>query len=516
MDNGVLGESPIPAPSGSLENTDLTTRVASGAAWSAIARLCLQLLYLASVAVVARRLDPKAYGLMNMTQIALGLVALFRDIGIGSAVIQKREIDNGLLSSLSWIASGLGCAAMLVCFLAAPLIALFYKQPLVSPMLRVLSLSFAITSVTTVHEAMLNRGMAFRKLAIVEIGAAALSLVVAIAFAYSGHGVWSLVAASLTTSAASSIGLFVAYRWLPAFHFSWSDVRSVTGYGMNLSGFNLFNYFSRNADNVLVGRFLGAGPLGFYQFAYTVMLYPVQNVAQLLGRVLFPAFSEIQHDLPRFRSAYVRSSAIIAVVSFPLMAGVAAVAKPFVEVWVGPRWLPVAALITILAPVGMLQALGTTTGQVYMATGRTDLMFRWGVFVSPVTILSFVIGLQWGVRGVAICYAIATILVLYPLFRIPLRLIELPLAELWRAIRFRSTHDVRCRVFYSILPCWARASSDTPDLRTNRRRKLRFVSLVRRSRISKRAESDADRFVAEPLSERGWLFIRVNFARALA
>lgn len=413
----------------------LTTRVASGAAWSAVARVCLQLLYFVNVAVLARKLSPEAYGLMNMTQIAIGLVSLFRDIGIGSAVIQKREIDNSFLSSLSWVATGLGCMATLACCALAPLIAAFYHQPMVTSMLRVLALSFAISSLTTVHESMLNRQMAFRKLALIEIGAAFLSLIVAIAFAYSGQGVWSLVAASLTTSVVSSIGLLLAYRWIPAFRFSWKHVRSVTSFGMNLSGFNLFNYFARNADNVLIGKYLGTAPLGFYQFAYTIMLYPVQNVAQLLGRVLFPAFSEIQHDRARFCRAYVRSCAIIALISFPLLAGVAAVAKPFVLVWMGSKWLPVATLIAILAPVGIFQAVGTTAGQIYMATGRTDLMFRWGLFASPVTVLSFVVGLPWGVKGVGISYAISTALIAYPLFLIPSRLIGLSLLELWRAVQ---------------------------------------------------------------------------------
>ena len=438
MDSGIPEGSvilPLTVESPFAVKQDLTTRVASGAAWSAVARVCLQLLYFANVAVLARKLNPESYGLMNMTQIAVGLVSLFRDIGIGSAVIQKREIDNSFLSSLSWMATGLGCAATVACVALAPLVAAFYRQPLVAPMLRVLALSFAISSITTVHEAMLNRQMAFRKIAIIEVGAAFLSLIVAIVFAYAGKGVWSLVAASLTTSVMSSIGLLLGYRWIPAFGFSWKDVRSVTRFGMNLSGFNLFNYFARNADNVLIGKYLGAAPLGFYQFAYNIMLYPVQNVAQLLGRVLFPAFSEIQHDRARFCRAYIRSCAIIALISFPLLAGVAAVAKPFVLVWMGSKWLAVATLITILAPVGIFQAVGTTTGQIYMATGRTDLMFRWGLFASPITVLSFVAGLPWGIKGVAISYAIGMVLIAYPLFLIPSRLIDLSLLELWRAVQ---------------------------------------------------------------------------------
>src|SRR5581483_7722373 len=151
---------------------DLGTRVASGAIWSAIARGCVQLLYFANVAVLARMLDPEAYGLMNMAQVVIGFVSLFRDIGIGAAVIQKREIDNALLSSLAWVGMGLGCVVTIMCVVLSPLAAALYRQSLVAPMLSVLGISFAITSVTTVHEAVLIRKMAFRKIAMVEIGAA--------------------------------------------------------------------------------------------------------------------------------------------------------------------------------------------------------------------------------------------------------------------------------------------------------------------------------------------------------
>lgn len=430
-----FGPTAADTQTGFTDKRDLTRRVASGAVWSGAARVCVQLLYLISMAFLTRKLDPEAYGLMNMTQIVVGFVTLFRDVGIASAVIQRRELNKNLLCSLWWMATGLGVVTTLLCVGLAPLAALFYRQPLVANMLRVLALSFAITSVTIVHWAMLNREMSFRRLAIVEIVAAFISLIVAILFAYSGAGVWSLVAASLAGAIVSSGCLLLAYPWRPGFYFSWKDVRSVTGFGMNLSGFNVLNYFSRNADNILIGRYIGTAPLGFYQLAYTIMLYPVQNVAQLLGRVLFPAFSEIQNDHSRFRDAYVQSSVIIAMISFPLMAGAAAVAKPFVLVWMGSNWLMVATLIMILAPVGMFQAVGTTVWGIYMAIGRTDLMFRWGLISSPVIVLSFFIALPWGVKGVAISYAVATGLLAYPLLLIPCRLIELPLSRLWNAIK---------------------------------------------------------------------------------
>jgi O-antigen/teichoic acid export membrane protein len=412
----------------------LTAKVGSGTFWSALARVSVQVVSFISAAVVARKLGPDAYGVMNMAQIAIGLLTLFREVGIGSAVVQRREINQEFLSSLFWMNMVLGCVATLICLGSAPFFATFFKQPQVASLLQFLALGFLLTSTTTIHVGLLMRKMSFRGLAIIEILSAVLSLAVAVTFAYSGAGVWSLVASTLAYSTTTTLGTLLIAKWWPAMYFAWKDIRSIMSFSAGLSGFNLVNYFARNADNILIGKYLGTRPLGFYQFAYMVMLYPLQNVSQLLGRVLFPAFAEIQTDHARFRQAYLRSSCVIAFVSFPMMAGVAAVAEPFVKVWLGSKWLPVVLLIQVLAPVGMLQSLGTTTGQIYTAKGRTDMLFVWGLAVSPVIVGGFYVGLHWGINGVAIAYAIVMALLAYPLFRIPFGLIGLPMRRFVQAL----------------------------------------------------------------------------------
>jgi hypothetical protein len=232
----------------------LTVKVGSGAFWSALARVSVQGLSFISAAVVARRLGPNAYGLMNMAQIAMGLIMLFREIGISSAVVQRRDINEEFLSSLFWANMGLGTAATLACLGSAPLFAAFFKQPQVAILLQVLSLGFLVMSATTIHVGLLMRAMSFRGLAIVEIVAAALSLAVAVTFAYSGAGVWSLVAASLANAAVSTVGIVWISRWRPGMTFHWQHIRSIVSFSAGLSGFNLVNYFARNADNILIGN----------------------------------------------------------------------------------------------------------------------------------------------------------------------------------------------------------------------------------------------------------------------
>lgn len=169
-----------------------------------------------------------------------------------------------------------------------------------------------------------------------------------------------------------------------------------------------------------------APDLCYYTLAYRILLFPIQNISGVISRVMFPIYSRFQEDNKRFVEAYFKVAKIIAFISFPLMMGVMALAKPLVLTFLGPKWEPVILLIMILAPVGLVQSIGTTTCSIYQAKGRTDWMFRWGVAAGIVVVAAFSIGIKWGIVGVAVAYAIASILILgYPNFAIPFRLINL-------------------------------------------------------------------------------------------
>ncbi len=392
------------------------------------------MLSLISVSVVARILPPQAYGLTGMAQVAMGVVALFREVGISTAVIQKREIDDDFVSTLHWANVTLGFTATALCWLAAPAAALFFREPQVIPVLRFLALSFAISSLASVPGALLARRLDFRSPAISELTAGTVGLVTAIWLARHGAGVWALVMASLANTSVSALLLLCLAAWRPRMVFRWQCLRSIAGFGLNLSAFNIVNYGARNADNALIGRYVGAGPLAFYQFSYNLMLYPVQSISQTLGQVLLPAYARMQDDHERFRRSYLRASAAIAFLTFPMMAGVTVLARELVLAVVGPKWLPAAAVLRILAPVGLLQSLTTTVGHIYVATARTDLMFRLGFLCSSITVCGFLAGLPWGIRGVAIGYAVVFALIFVPALAVGFRVIALPLTSLWMAI----------------------------------------------------------------------------------
>lgn len=416
------------------EMATLTSRATSGAAWSTASQVFRQLLSIVSVSVLARTVPPSAYGIIGMSAVITNFLDTIRDLGTTNVLVRQPELSSRLIATIFWLNIGIGVFMSLAMISISGLTAAFFKEPALAPVMRALSVNFLFYSIAVVPIGLLSRDMAFRPLAIANMGSATLSTAAGVTAALNGAGVWSLVIASLTNNLVIAIVLWTFCSWRPVFAVDWQEIRSISSYTLNLSGFNLLNYFSRNADNIIVGRFLGSVSLGYYQMAYTLMMYPLMNISSVIAQVLFPAFAQVQDDLARFRSAFIRSCMLVSVITFPIMLGLMVTADPFVRVVLGSRWTPVIPLLIVFAPLGMLQSIFTMGGLIYNARGRTDWLLRWGILSSSAYVLSFFIGLRWGILGVAVSYTITWMLLMYPGFEIPFRLVELRQRDFWYAL----------------------------------------------------------------------------------
>lgn len=413
----------------------LTHSVLTATRWSAFSQVMRQLSQLAVTVILARLLSPDDFGVIAMATVLTGFVILLSDLGTSAAVIQRAEHPAGFLSAVFWVNIAFGVLAMLAVIALSPVVAAFYHEERLVPVLIVLSLSFPLAGLVALQRALLEKSMSFDVLARIEMLSTAIGAVTGVAVAFAGGGIWALVLQTVSTVAAMAIALWANSSWRPGFGASLAEIRSIAGFSGYLTGFNVVNYFARNADYVLIGWLLGSEQLGYYTMAYRILMFPLQNLSAVITRVTLPAFSRIQADDSRFRRGYLASIGVIAVVSFPVMAGVFSVARPLVEAAFGDRWLPMVPILMIFAPVGLVQSIVATAGSIYIAKNQTASMFKWGVFAGVVVVTSFIVGLQWGVLGVAACYGIASLALAYPGMAIPLRLIGLKvkdsLAVLW-------------------------------------------------------------------------------------
>lgn len=398
--------------------------------WASGSQVSRQIIAFVTTIVMARQLSPSDYGLMGMATVITRFIRMFRDMGTSSAMIQRKHTSEELFSSVFWLNVASGLAFMGLLCLGAPLISGFYREPRLTFLLYALSPGFVISSLGMLQNALLQRTMKFDALAKIEIFSTLGGGIVGVFMAVKGMGVWSLVFLNLTGAFLTTACLWGSSNWRPKCHFLWNDIKGIFSYSLNLTGFNIINYFGRNADYLLIGRYLGAQDLGIYTLAYQLMLYPLRNITNVVARVMLPVLSRVQDDNMRFRSIYLKVCTGIAFITFPMMMGMWGTAAPLILSVVGEKWMGVVPVIKILAPVGMLQSVAATVGSIYQAKGRTDWMFLWGIISTVVVTVGFAVGIFWGIVGVAWSYFVSiTVILGGPAFILAFRLIDLKLSD---------------------------------------------------------------------------------------
>jgi PST family polysaccharide transporter len=396
-----------------MENT-LRYKTISGLSWSAFSQVMQQGTGLIVSLILARLLGPSAYGLIGMVTIFTGFGSMFVELGLASGMVQRKVLEAEHASSVFWVNMIMGSMLTMIVISVAPLIARFYGEPALIPIARVSSLAFVLGALGTVQGALLSREMRFGALAKIDVISTALSGLLGISMALKGLGVWSLVAQALSATFVRTVCLWGTSQWRPRLLFSRKALREFAGFSGNLSGFNAFNYWARNADNLLIGRFIGSQALGLYSRAYQLMVLPVYQISGVAGAVMFPVLSSVQHDLARVRNIYLRSISSIHLIAAPIYAGLFVIADTFVDAFLGERWQGLVPILRILCTVGFFQPVASSTGWLYTSLGRTDRMFKWGVFTGVVYVGGFFIGLKWGLLGVTWSYCIVSWAFWYP------------------------------------------------------------------------------------------------------
>jgi PST family polysaccharide transporter len=388
----------------------LTRQVVSGVKWSAAGRYGEQLLVLLATAILARLLAPDDFGVFGMALLASTAFTVVADLGTGTALVQRETISAPLISSVFWLNVGLGVLYCAVAYVAAPLVALFFTEPLVAPVLRVLAGTLVLGGISAVPQALLVRRLAFDRLAGAQLLAVALGAFAGVAMAVAGFGVWSLVGQQLTRGVAEAGLLLLGARLRPSPVLRVDELRGVRQFSLSLTGAQIGSYLIRNLDNILIGRVLGSTLLGYYDIAWRLIQYPLVAVTSVANRVLLPALSRLQTQEERFALAYLRSSAAVAFVSAPAMVVLFVLAEPTVRLLLGEAWVPAAPLVMVLAPVGLFQSVGAMTGNLYVARGATGRLLAWTLLAAPVTAAALLFGVRFGVTGVAISRLVANTL----------------------------------------------------------------------------------------------------------
>ena len=393
---------------------NLKHRAVRGGMITLLQQVISKLLMVAVLAVLARLLSPQEYGLIAMITAVTGFMLIFKDLGLSMATIQKDTITHEQVSFLFWVNVAVSVLVMGIIMALAPVLVWFYQRPELTPLTLFMATGFVFSGLCVQHEALMKRQMCFGQLAVITIVMTVGSSGAAVWAAWLGAGVWALTIMPVVSSLINMVMLWIICPWRPGWPQKTPGVRSMLMFGGNFSAFHIVNYFARNMDNVLIGRFWGPESLGLYSKAYSLLLLPLRQINLPMTATAIPTLSRLQHDPERFRRYFLKAFSLVAFLTMPLVAYLIVMAQDVILLILGSKWIDAGPIFMILGISALIQPMVNATGWLYLATGQANRMLHWAFFSSSAIVLSFIIGLPHGIKGVAIAYTICTWLIVLP------------------------------------------------------------------------------------------------------
>lgn len=385
---------------------------------SGIAKLCGQAVSFAlrvvSMAILARILDPRDFGLIAMVTAISGVYGLFLSAGLSSATVQRASITDEQVSTLFWINLLVGLILTLLLSATAPVLVAFYHEPRLLWITVALAAGFLFNAAGVQHSALLQRDMRFVALSVIEIASLVASAALAIGMALAGFGYWALVGSTIAAPAIVTAGAWLTTSWVPGRPRKGAGVGSMLRFGGTVTLNSLVVYVAYNLEKVLLGRTWGADALGIYGRANQLINLPTSALNDTVGGVAFSALSRLQGDPDRLKSYFLKGYALVMSMTLPITAFCALYADNLILVLLGPKWNDAAVLFRLMTPTVLIFGMINPLGWLLISSGLQVRSLKVALVIAPLAITAYVIGLPFGPKGVAIAFSTAMTLWLVP------------------------------------------------------------------------------------------------------
>jgi len=390
----------------------LRSQAISGFRWTASMKIVSQIVTWAITIIVIRLLSPEDYGLLAMATVFVSFLAMFSELGLGAAVVQMIDLDERLLRRVFFVVLAIHFSLAALLMLMAPLIAAFYDEPRVIPVIRVLAIQFILVGFAVIPDALIQRRMEFRNRSLLELSGAIIASCITLAMAFSGAGVWALVAGSILSQIWKTAGI----NWLSPFRhwpeFSLQGLRSLLRFGGHISAAQVFWMLYSQVDLLICAKLLGKEVLGFYSVAMHLASLPSQRISGLVNQVAFPTFSRMQNDLHSVSVNVVLGVRILSFFAFPVLWGMSCIAPEMVEVILGGHWSPSVVPLQVLTLIIPLRLVANFVQVAVQGVGRTDIVMRNAILASLIAPTAFFIGAYWGgLLGLSLAWLVVSPLV---------------------------------------------------------------------------------------------------------
>jgi teichuronic acid exporter len=398
----VSAVSPPEVPATPQPKDDLRARTVTSVLWVVADRWINRVASLVVFAIIGRLLGASEIGLVALAATFVALFQVFADQGFSDALIQRKDLDDSHPDSAFWVSVGTSTALCLAIVAVAGPLSSLLQTPDLAPVLRVLSITMVLSSLSSTPAALLERDFGFKQLTQRRVVANLSGGVVGVIAAFAGAGVWAIVAQSLSSSLIGVVILWSVVSWRPKLRINWKSVGDLRSVGLNVIGIQLFAFLNNQADKFVIGAFISPAALGFYYIGMRMITIIGDIQTSVIQQVSLTALSKVQDDLPRFRRAFVAltgTSAALGVFTYAYFAAMAPVLIPLVF---GDDWGPSVRIAQILCVMGALNSVITFDRSALVALGRARLALQITATQSIVGVVVVVAAAPFGIVAVAI------------------------------------------------------------------------------------------------------------------
>jgi teichuronic acid exporter len=392
---------------------NLKQKTISGLIWSFIDNIAsLGISFIIGV-ILARILSPKDFGLIGMLSIFIAISQSFIESGFRQSLIRKQDCTEADYSTVLYFSIAVSLLFYSILYVCAQSISMFFHEPILKVLIRVLGLGLIINSLSIIQITLLTKRIDFKLQAKISVISSTLSGIISVYLAYTGWGVWSLVVLMLVKYTINLLLFWFWSSWKPIWIFSLKSLNELFSFGSKLLLSGLIDTIYKNVYYIIIGKYFSALELGYYTRADQFQTLPSSNIQSIIGRVSYPVLLTIQDDIPRLREAYKKIIRSTMLITFVLMFGMAAVARPMIYTLIGEKWQASIIYLQMLCFVGMFYPLHALNLNMLEVQGRSDLFLRLEIIKKILAVPIIIIGIIWGIKTMILGMMVNTIIAYY-------------------------------------------------------------------------------------------------------
>ena len=384
-----------------LDNKQIARKTSHAIFWNYASFGLGKVLVFVTTAILARLLTPDDFGILAFATLIVSYLSILKDLGLGAALIQNREDIDETANTVFTLNLLLGASLTLISFAVAPVVASYFREPLIIPILRILGFTFVLNALGAIHIVRLQRELKFHRKLVPDLGRSLVKGGVSIGCALAGFGVWSLAIGQIAGAIASTILAWFVFPWRPRLRIDVKRARKLLSYGIPLLGVVGLSVIIDNLDYLFVGRALGNTALGIYTIAYRLPELLVLNTLWVVAAAIFPAYASVQDQDDTLRQGFLTTLRFVEMLVLPISLGLILVADPLVRLAFGHQWLAAIPIVRILGFLALIQSIGFNVGDVYKATGRPDILVKLNLLYLTWLLPALWFGSYYGLLGIA-------------------------------------------------------------------------------------------------------------------